>query len=288
MGEQKDSWLLTQERERWTIRQTQVLESGPERAALWVRFAGRRSQLDLTFLLARDARHIDVRARVLFADRSARLKLVLPSGGAAEFEVPGGTALRRPCGEVPGGRWVRAGIHKQAASRAGFASDALYGFDTTDGEFRATIVRASRYGGDVTRGPDDSPWLPAVDAGELRFNFLLTPDFKELPQLAALLEEPLVTLPVPAGPGALPPAGQWLDDLPPALTLLSLRTLPDASLELRLQNTGARQTASITWLGQRVSLGPIAPGEIATWRLAKNIASGSRWLARRHQATSLA
>ena len=76
--------------------------------------------------LCRERDAVDVAARVLWDERAARLKLVMPGADRAEFEVPGGTVERGPCGEVPGGRWVRADGRR---GRFGFASDALYCFD---------------------------------------------------------------------------------------------------------------------------------------------------------------
>jgi alpha-mannosidase len=75
-------------------------------------------------------------------------------------------------------------------ARFGFASDALYAFDLTDGALRATVARATRHANDVETGPDTDLWRPATDAGEHRFRFLLTPGGAELPRLAAELEMP--------------------------------------------------------------------------------------------------
>jgi alpha-mannosidase len=279
MMEERDSWLLSSERERWMVAQTGILERGPERAAFWVRFAGARSRLDLTFLLCRDTPAITVRARVFLDERSARLKLVFPSGGRAEFEVPGGTVTRRPCGEVPGGRWARLG---SGARRLGFASDALYGFDVTDDEFRATIARATRHAADERRKPDETPWVPATDAGELRFSFLLTPLLRRLPDFAAELEQPPLLMPVPARRKARKPVAPPSGDiaLGDGFRLLSLCCAEGGGFELRAQNANARaRRASLEWLGRRVALGTVRPGEIATWRLS--IRAGTDWRARR-------
>mgnify|MGYP003343287135 CR=1 FL=1 len=71
----------------------------------------------------------------------------------------------------------------------GFASDALYNFDSVKGEFRATVVRASRYANDVETPATAEPWRPAVDCGELKFRFLITGAKADLPRLAAELEQ---------------------------------------------------------------------------------------------------
>lgn len=269
MNEERGSWELTEERERFTITHAEVLERGPERAALWVRFAGNKSRVDVTFLLGREARHVELRVRAFLDDRGARLKLALPAGGAAEYAVPGGTVRREPCGEVPGGRWVRAGAGESAA---GFASDALYGFDTTAEEFRATIARTSRYGSDVKRAPHEQPWQSCADLGEHCFRALLTPDLESLPRLADALEEPPVVLTVPAQkPVAAPtfaPAGSLLHLGHDDLRLLSLTTKENGMVELRLQNAAgyAIEDTSISAFDRSIALGLLAPAEIGTWR----------------------
>ena len=52
-----------------------------------------------------------------------------------------------------------------------------------------------------------SQFPPAVDAGELRFRFLITTDTPALPELAAQLEQPPVVLPAIPSPGKWPRAG---------------------------------------------------------------------------------
>lgn len=274
MNEERASWELTEERERFTITHAEVLERGPERAALWVRFAGARSRVEITFLLGRGGRQVELRVRAFLDDRGARLKLVLPAGGAAEYAVPGGTVRREPCGEVPGGRWVRAGAGEGAV---GFASDALYGFDTTTEEFRATIARTSRYASDVKRAPDEQPWQPCADLGEHRFRALLTPDLDALPRLADELEEPPVVLTVPAHTPTelklLAPVGSFLSIHESGLRLLAAR-LVDEGVELRLQNTAHSSImAKVDWLGQTLVLGNLAAGGIKTWRVASGLST---------------
>lgn len=275
MREEPDSWQLTRERERWRITAVHTLEAGPERAAFWVRFAGATSRCDLTFMLTRGSRHVEVRARVLWNERSARLKLVLPcNDGSAIFDTPGSDTRRGPCGEVPGGRWAKVGTGPAAW---GFASDALYGFDTTEDEFRATIVRSTRYGGDVIRGPEDAPWKAATDLGEHRFNFMLAADSDGIPRLAKVLEEPPVVLPVPASPGTLEPAGSLLGAIPETFELLAVRGVCAQACEIRVRNhADAEHPFAINWCGTDLDLGTVPAGAIATWRLTP---SPSGWSA---------
>ena len=266
MVEEPDSFLLKDVRERWTISELTLLESGPERAALWVRFAGTRSRIDLTFHVSRDRDAVDVSARVLLDDRSARLKLVFPAGDQVDYEVPGSVVHRGPAGEVPGARWAR--VHGKNGGM-GFASDALYNFDSERGEFRATVARASRYANDVKTPANAELWRPAVDCGELKFRFVVTSPTADLSQLAAELEQPPVVVLVPPGEGKLKRTGSLLELTPPSARLLALKQAEKGrGFILRAQAApGTPINLKALWLGNKFALGPLNGGEIGSWKL---------------------
>lgn len=196
-------------RHNWKIEQVETLETGPLRSKLWVRLKAGSSWLELTFSLDQGREAVDVAARVLWADRSARLKLVLPAGDLADFEVPAAVIRREPSGEVPGGRWVR--IVGEGGQTCGFASDGLYSFDALDGALRPTVVRASRYSTERRLEAHEEPWRPATDMGELRFKFLLSPGGDELPQLAREVELPVMVNTVVASTGEWGRSGSLVD-----------------------------------------------------------------------------
>jgi alpha-mannosidase len=266
MVEEPDSFLLKKVREHWKITEVELLEDGPERAALWVRFAGKKSRIDLTFHVSRDRDAVDVSARVLIDDRSARLKLVFPAGDQVDYEVPGSVVHRGPAGEVPGARWAR--VHGKNGGM-GFASDGLYNFDSEKGEFRATVARASRYANDVQTGEAADLWRPAVDCGELKFRFLVTSPTADLPRLASVLEQPPVVLFVPPGEGKLKRTGSLLELSPGPVRLLALKRAEDGKgYILRVQAApGKAVKVTALWLGTKIVLGPLKGGEIGTWKL---------------------
>ncbi len=255
--------------ETWRVEKLAVLDRGPLRGSMWVRLSGRRSWMELTIALDHDRDAADIAARVLWNERSSRLKLVMPGADQAEYDVPGGVAVRDFTGEVPGGRWVRV---RGRRGGFGFASNALYNFDCSDGEFRATIARASRYAADEVMGPTEEPWRPAVDAGELNFKFILTPGKDELPRLAAELEQPPLVLLVPSKAGDLPRHGSLMSIVPNSIQLLALKGSADGKgLILRLRETTGKTTrASLRWMTQTIALGPVEGHRIATWRLRHN------------------
>ncbi|MBN8527293.1 MAG: glycoside hydrolase family 38, partial [Planctomycetes bacterium] len=78
-----DSIDLTKPLESWTVVQAEVRESGPERAALWVRLAGTRSRVDLAITLLRGRAAVDVQARLMWDERGARLRLLMPGVDSA-------------------------------------------------------------------------------------------------------------------------------------------------------------------------------------------------------------
>ena len=266
MGEEPASFLLKKAREHWKITEVELLEEGPERAALWVRFAGKKSRIDLTFHVSRDRDAVDVSARVLIDDRSARLKLVFPAGDQVDYEVPGSVVRRGPAGEVPGARWAR--VHGKNGGM-GFASDALYNFDSEKGEFRATVARASRYANDAKTAATTELWRPAVDCGELKFRFLVTHAKADLPRLAAELEQAPVVLTVPPGKGKHKRTGSLLELTPSSVRLLALKRAEDGpGFILRAQAApGKAVKVSALWLGKKIQLGALNGGEIATWKL---------------------
>jgi alpha-mannosidase len=266
MGEEPDSFLLKKVREHWKITEVELLEEGPERAALWVRFAGKKSRIDLTFHVSRDRDAVDVSARVLLDDRSARLKLVFPAGDQVDYEVPGSVVRRGPAGEVPGARWAR--VHGKNGGM-GFASDALYNFDSEKGEFRATVARASRYANDAETPATTELWRPAVDCGELKFRCLVTNAKADLPRLAAELEQAPVVLMVPPGKGKHKRTGSLLELTPSSARLLALKRAEDGpGFILRAQAApGKAVKVTALWLGKKIQLGALNGGEIGTWKL---------------------
>jgi alpha-mannosidase len=278
MAEEPDSFDLRAVRARWTVAKVELRERGPERAALWVRLCGGgSSRIDLTITLARDRPAVDLAARVFWDERCARLHLLMPGATDATYEVPGGRATRTTAGEVPGLRWARV---TGPGGGFGFASDALSSFAVRDGAFTATVVRASRYADDVTVGPEELPWMPAVDCGELSCRLLIAAGDERLPVLAReLCQAPFAQTVVPARPVGpeLPRSGSFAALRPESLAMLALKPAADGEgLVLRVQETTGRATgAELTLFGARLDLGGVGGGSIASWRLRGSAAGWS-------------
>lgn len=259
--------------ETWKVAQVRVAESGSEVAALDVRLAGARSRIDLRLEVRRGEDALRAKARVLWNETAARLKLVMPVGGhAAEFDVPGATVLRKPCGEAPGGRWVRV-LGRGGKPVLGFASDALYDFEqTANGALRATVARASKYAYSPHATPRSGfDFDPAVDCGELKFQFLLTGGGPGLDRLASELEQPPVAFISRVSAGVLPRSGSFASLRPASLQLLALMPAFDGDgLVVRVRETSGRAAkAVLDWLGAPLSLGTVPGNRIASFRLRK-------------------
>lgn len=271
MAEEKDATTLTKVLETWRITQTQILEAGPLRSSLWVRLEAGNSRLDLTFMLCREREAIDVRARMFINERSVRVKMVFPDCDQAELDVPAGKVIRGEMGQMPGGRWVRA--MKGKAVRFGLTTDALYDFDIAEDSLRATICRASRYSDDIKTKADEAPWRPAVDAGELKFHFVISPGKDELPRLADELERPPINIFVPSHTGPLPKSGSLGEITPMGVQLLALKPAEDGDgIIVRLFNRTNKTIKPIVRLnGKAIALTELQAGRIGTWRIDRSV-----------------
>lgn len=251
----------------WTVVETKVLERGPLRAVLWVLLASGASRLELSFTVEHGSRHVSVAARLLWNERSARLKIIMPGAGAkARFEVPGGVVERGSMGEVPGGRWVQAHAGKTPFV---FASDALYNFDLKDEALRATVVRSTRYARNAPSGASDEPWRPHLDLGEHRFQFSVGAVDVDAWALADRLEQPVNVLLTAPHDGTRKRSGSFAA-LSSGVRLLALKPSNDRSgWVVRVQALGTKRStaAHFTWLGQRLALGTLTAFEIASWKL---------------------
>jgi len=266
MNEETDSYRLEKTRETWKLTASEVLEEGPLRARLWTRWQGQNSWITLTFSLEQDSPVVKVEARLLWNERSARLKLVLPCSGDMEFDVPGATIRRDAAGQLPSGRWVR---RRTGSRTAGFASTALSDVDFTPDELRITLARATRYANDVPTGPEEFPWQPAVDCGELKFAFSLFSENTTPDAAASVLLHPPVVQMVHAHQGDLSSMGSLGQVKPDGVRVLSLQKLPSGEVLARIQNrNGEACHAAIEVPGGAGNAHRLLPQEIRTIAIA--------------------
>ncbi|MDP0495733.1 MAG: hypothetical protein Q7Q73_05945 [Verrucomicrobiota bacterium JB024] len=272
MVEEPESYCLDTVREHWSVTASEVLESGPERSVLWTRWGGERSWCDLTFYLNRSTNWVDVRGRLLWNERSARLQLCLPSEGDARCDVPGSVIERTERGQVPVGRWFTR--RNKTGDCVGVFSDNLSDADFLPRETRLTLARATRYATDVSIGATEMPWLAATDCGELKFRLALFGDDTDPENLVTKSLQAPVALPVTPGEGSLPPSGSFGTIRPASVRLLSAQAV-EGGLSIRVQNRSSRKAqATFVWAGKKYSLGSLGAKEIATRRIETGRSSG--------------
>lgn len=186
--------------EYWTVQDTHVMGSGAWCSELWVRFANaaKTSRLDFRFTLTPDSDTVKFEGSLMWTEQSQRLKLEMPAGDYADYEVPGGVFRRKSVGEVPALRFVQVARKNDPDHLAyGFASDGFSNFNLGHGYFQTTVIRTTEYAADKAYDATKEPWLKLHDQGSLHFHCLLTANTEQLPNQAQLLENPIGTLTIP-------------------------------------------------------------------------------------------
>ncbi len=270
--EEPESIEICEQLSGWKITQVSVTESGPLRATLLVRLAAGSSQAQIAFQLTDKEEAVFAQVRVFWAEKAARLKMLMPGVDKARFEVPGGTVERVPSGEVPGQRWVW-GTSSEGRG-FGFASDALYNFSIHERALTATLVRTHPYASTekAASGEFYEDSYPVDGPGEYRFRFLLTPQQSELDRLATCLEEPVYVQNVAPSAGYLPRCASIMGIEPERhVRLLALAASDEKDQwNLRLQNlTSEAVSPTVTIQAQAVHLPPLPTGALRSYRLRK-------------------
>ena len=117
-----------------------LIEQGNVRAVLRVETRYNRSVLRRDYILEAGSDVIKVHAAVDFQEKHRTLKFAFPAGAAQTIaKIPFGTITRENgLGEEPCGSWIASG-------NLCIANDSKYGYDTTAGEVRLTVLRSAVY-----------------------------------------------------------------------------------------------------------------------------------------------
>jgi alpha-mannosidase len=181
-----------------------VVEDGPVRQVLRVDSAYGASTLREEYVLAADARYVEVRVTVDWHERLRMLKLRFPTaltGVTATHAIPYGHLERLNDGhETVSHTWVD--VSGEVAGRtAGLSvlNDAKYGGDVNDGDIGITALRSPPYAWHTPEPLPENGDYEAMDQGVQRFTYRLLPhagDWRKAgtPRAAAELDQRPVAL----------------------------------------------------------------------------------------------
>ncbi|MGR6318294.1 glycoside hydrolase family 38 C-terminal domain-containing protein [Micromonospora soli] len=191
------------------------IETGPVRQVLRVRSAYGASTLTEDFVLAADARHVEVRVTIDWHERLRMLKLRFPTGltdVTATHAVPYGHVERVADGhETVSHSWVDVtGTLGGRPAGLSVLNDARFGVDVTGGDIGLTALRSPAYAWHTPQplpAADDD--YEVMDQGVQRFTYRLLPhagDWRAAGTVraAAELDQPPVALLESCHDGPLP------------------------------------------------------------------------------------
>jgi len=155
-----------------------VIEDGDVRAVIEAIFVYGNSFLVNRYKLPRQGMEIEVEVRVLWTEKSAMLKLAVPTtlaDGNYLGQVAYGREVLPATGkEVVAQKWTAVVSEIQAFS---CINDGIYGSDCADGEMRLSLLRSAAYAGHPIM---DRPIVPQdrftarIDQGERLYHFWFT------------------------------------------------------------------------------------------------------------------
>ena len=206
--------------ERWQAVRCITLENGPERATLFLEFAGKFSRLMVRLQLYRGRPAVDLDLRILWNETGTRLRLVTRRAESVTYAIPGGELERTRLGDVPGGRYL---ILRYPENSFGIINDTLCGFGNYENCFGVTLIRGSRFCTELPMAPDQSPERQPADLGEHRCRLSIVLDASACRRLAAELEQPVLPLVCDRHTGSLPGRGGLFEHFPDQVKLLDFK-----------------------------------------------------------------
>lgn len=158
----------------FALESRELVESGPLRARLRLRFKSGSSSLILDYLLERHASAVRVDALLDWREKRRVLKLVFPvqvESPVWTTECPYGEAVREADGaESPMHGWTDLSSETRGVA---IANDSKYGVDVRDGAIRITVLRSPVYAHHVPQAVRED--VEYHDQGVQRFRLLLIP-----------------------------------------------------------------------------------------------------------------
>lgn len=199
-----------------------VVEDGAVRTLVEAAFTYSNSQLLLQYGIPKAGGALEIKVRVHWGEKDKMLKLSIPSTLTEDALFLGQTAY---------GVQKLPGDHKEAVAQKWVAlikdgeavclmNNGTYGYDSSAGEIRATLLRSSAYSGHPIADREIVPqnrFSPRIEQGERLFHFRFNAGREEAIMCAidrdalALNEKPMALSFFPSGDGTVPAPGVLVD-----------------------------------------------------------------------------
>ncbi|MCE5280072.1 MAG: glycoside hydrolase family 38 C-terminal domain-containing protein [Planctomycetaceae bacterium] len=280
-----------------TLPSVRVIEDGPVRTVIEAVLSYGHSFICQRYKLPKVGAEIEVETRVLWNEKTAMLKLALPTTlGQSRYagQVAYGTAelvaqtfqpvLTQPGKAVPrkevvAQKWTAA-VCAASGRAVSVINEGIYGSDFCDGEIRLSLLRSPAYSAhpiaDRPLTPDDR-FTPRIDQGQRLFRIwinagevaarMATVDSEAL----ARNEQPFVLSFFPAGGGEKPAPLATIDDPSVLMTAFKKARSGDDYIIRLFEPTGQARNTTLRLPGMGVAQDvSLTPFEIQTLRLNVN------------------
>jgi len=233
---------------RFAMVGAEVVEAGPVRGRLAVRYKWGDSKLTLEYLIGAGERFATVRGRVDWREQWQALKLAFPMPFRAEgwtAEVPYGTAERPTSGEEePVQQWVDLSDGRRGLA---IANDGRYSCSAEPNEIRLTVLRSPPYAFHDPFQPEDFGRHAFTEQGVQAFRLGLVPhggDWREAGtiEIARQLNRPPSTLSESLHAGPLPASAGFARCVGKGVYIGALKEAEDG---------GGLSVRAAEWFGRR-------------------------------------
>jgi alpha-mannosidase len=258
----------------------ELIENGPVRAAIRVRYRWGQSGAEQTFYVYDGLARVDACLIVDWHERHKMLKLAFPTAIADvtwTAAVPYGAVVRPTTGEEePIQRWMdTSGRVGDVPAGLALANDGRYGADALDGEMRLSLLRSPIYAFHDPREVEPGVEYPYTDQGEHIIRYRLIPHGGSWQDTGVVREAEGLNAPVyyrfeTIQDGTVPSTLSAVDVEPDHVMLSVLKHAEDGdALIVRLAETAGRpapeagvdiQFADLSWRGE------LGPFELKTLR----------------------
>lgn len=264
---------------QFECRNVRRVEHGPVRSVVRIESTYGDSSLVEDLVLARGARHLEVRVSLDWHEQHRLLKLRFPcvlTQVTATFAVPFGHVERAHEGaEEPAQAWVDVSGADPEGRSAGWSllNDAKYGFDVRGAEIGMTVARSPVYAWHDPRKLDPAGSYHYLDQGNQTFRYGLVPhrgDWRAAGtvRLAEQLNQPLRALPEHAHPGNLPASQSFCHVEDDSIVVSAIKAAEDGgAVVVRAYDSAGRGGSGaidLPLLNRRIEA-TFAPGEVKTF-----------------------